>query len=171
MAISTGAIIVQGKTVELATIDASAAGSKSYLFVNEAEALKVNCNIVSMTNSIYWELYEIHGDTSDNETLVYQSPTLRNATGSMSDKFDANSKLRLDVYYTGELNIELSATGIASSSLTGHSQLVHLNLTKEDKRFRSDQVSLLSEMRDELKKINNHMRHVTGIEQEKAKVF
>ena len=163
--------LTQGKRVEVANISTTASESNSYIFVNEAEALKLSCNVVSMKGSFYWELWEIGGDTVNHETLVHQSATMENASGTIVSSYIAGSKLRLDVYNTGSLTMELSAIGIPAAAVKDVIQAVRVEPTKESILHREELECILREMRDTLHKVNNHMRHITGIEQEEAGDF
>jgi hypothetical protein len=163
-------IVTLGKTQHVFDFTATSAGEKSIRFTSESEAIKVSLNITDKTSSkVYWELYEEPGDGAGHERLIYQSPTNGNK-GVETLMLPAVGKIRIDLYYTGAITLEMSVTGISAiSALT--SLPVQVLESDANDVFKQKVLACLSSIDDRLDRILNHQREITGIEADKGENF
>jgi hypothetical protein len=164
--------ITASKTRKLLDVNDTTAGSKGIIFTNESSAVSISVNVIAQAgNTIgYWELWSIGGDSDQHESLIYRSES-ESGIGVREKKLLAAGKLRLAVYYTGSAEFEFTAKGIESASVVDNIQPVIIELTNEDKKYRTEHIDLLCSIDNKLKAILNHQRLLTGMEKDEGDIF
>lgn len=161
--------ITQGKTRQLFNFVDATAGSKGIVFTNEADAVKLSFNIVEMTGKVYFNVYEISGDSADHETLIFQSRSIGDL-GVVQESLLVTGKIRVEVFYTGTITAEFSAIGI-SAMATGQIHSVKVIDSTETLMYQDEVKRQLHNIEEKMEVLTNHLRFITGLEIDKGEKF
>jgi hypothetical protein len=158
--------ITMGKTRQLFSESVTARGTKAVVFTNESEALRLSCNVVSIDSNTqaYMEVYEISGDTEGHERRLMQSITC-NDIGIRQETILVTGKIRIEIYYSGQVEFEMSATGVGAAA-TAASTVTTVKVQRSAEELSEIETlnTHLHEIKQLLTRILNHQRQITNLE-------
>jgi len=166
-----GTIIPLGKNVMLMdrTIE-NGPGVFTRRYVSEADIVHTICTPSAVTGTYYLRIYRVHGDASFNETLVTTTASSSDTTPQDLGYLALTGTFKVEIHYTNSITLQLNGTGLRE----GGSPAVSPEITAVNDQtavHQNELICLLTDMRDHLHRMNNHLRFITSIKEDEGKEY
>ncbi len=160
-------IIPANKTRLLMSHEHTGAGSDELLFSIETDALRLHGFMPVNAGSVWWELFELGGNIDGFERLVYRSPTYKGVvTVPEVYNFTGGQLFKMVVHHTAAVTYHLMGTSVSGSQDRAGAVSTELVEQKLDASIRT-----LDNIEYQLKKIVNHLRVMTEINDDEGEDF